>query len=719
MKRVLHPARRVAWVALACQPMMVGTALAQDGAQPAGPESAGAAATVLPAVVVNASSIRDPGEGYNPTSAVSATRIDAPLRDIPQTVNVVTAEVMRDQHANSVQDALKNVAGIGFSTGDGQRDQVTIRGFSAIADQFVDGIRDDALYFRDLSNVDRIEVVKGPAAVLYGRGSSGGLINRVTKKPGVDVTSVGVSYGSWADRRVEADVARVLGDGAAAFRITGAHEEGKSYRSQQFLNRSAVAPSLELRLAPRTTVLLQADYLEDRRLTDFGIPAYRGRPVDVPASAYYGAANAGDVDYTRSRVYSSTATIKHEFNDEWSVRNATRYYHYSLDRNNTLVGTVNEANRTLTFNHGNVYREEHGWFNQSELTQKAVLFGMKHELLYGVEIGQQNKDLVSYSAPVTDASGKTINFDLFAPRLPTLPLHTSTTPTANNLGVFKTLGFYTQDMIAFSEHWKALLGIRYDRFEQQTFERRPNQPNLSRTDTAWSPRAGLVWQPSTAQSYYVSWSRSFQPSGEAFSLAANNAELAPETTTNTEVGAKYDWLDGKVTTTVSVFRLERSNIKVANAAGTALIPIGEQRTDGVELSGAAELGQGWRILAGYAYLDATVTKSTPALQGKRATLTPRHSGNLWLTKRLGGGFGVGGGLNLVGARMADPLNTVTLPGYVTADFMAWYAYKRMTLQLNVYNVFNKGYIVSAHGSSPNLNMPGAPRSAMVTLRYEM
>lgn len=715
MRRDLYPVRRTVLAVFACQPIVTGVAFAQDNAS----AQPGAAADQLPVMSINASSIRDPGVGYNPASARSATKIDAPLRDIPQTVNVVTAEVMRDQHANSMQDVLKNVPGVGFSTGDGQRDQVTIRGFSAIADQFVDGIRDDALYFRDLSNVDRVEVVKGPAAVLYGRGSSGGLINRVTKKPGVDVTDFGISYGAWADRRIEADVGRALASGAAAFRVTGAHEEAKSYRSQQFMNRTAVAPSLELRIAPKTTVLLQADYLEDRRVNDFGIPAYKGRPVDVPASAYYGAANAGSVDTTRTRVYSGTATVKHEFNDQWSIRNATRYYHDSLDRNNTLVRDVNEAARTFTLNHGNVYREEHGWFNQTELVQKAMLFGMKHEVLYGMEFGQQNKDLVSYSAPVTGTNGKPLNFDLFAPALPTLPLHTSTTPTANNLGIFKTVGVYTQDMISFSEHWKALLGIRYDRFQQETIDRRPKQPGLSRTDTAWSPRAGLVWQPTQAQSYYVSWSRSFQPSGEAFSLAANNAELAPETTTNTEIGAKYDWLDGKLTTTVSVFRLDRSNIKVANASNTALIPIGEQRTDGIELSSAAELGHGWRVLAGYAYLDAEVTKSSAALQDKRATLTPRHSGNLWLTKNLGNGFGVGGGLNFVGARMADPQNTVTLPGYITADMMAWYARGPVSLQLNLYNLFDKRYIVSAHGSSPNLNMPGAPRSVMATLRYQM
>lgn len=702
MRANLHPVQRAVLAVFACQPMVIGAAFAQNNV-----------AVDLPATTVKASVIRGPGEGYNPPKAVSATKTDAPLRDVPQTVNVVTAEVMRDQHASSMQDVLKNVPGVTFNNGDGQRDQVNIRGFSAIADQFVDGIRDDALYFRDLSNVDRVEVIKGPAAVLYGRGSSGGLINRVTKKPGTDVTEVGVSYGSWSDRRVEADVGRVFANDAAAFRITGAHEESGSFRSQQFLDRTAIAPSLQLNLSPKTTVLLQTDFLEDRRVTDFGIPAYKGRPVDVPASTYYGAANARDVDFTQTRVQSGTATINHEFNDQWSIRNATRYYHYSLNRNNTLVGSVKETTRKASLNRSNVYREEHGWFNQTDLMQKASFFGMKHELLYGMEFGQQNKDLVNFS------KNNVAVVDLFNPVLPTLPLAVGGKPAANNLGVFKTLGLYTQDMISFNDQWKALLGIRYDNFQQETFQRLAGQKNLSRTDNAWSPRAGLVWQPSKVQSYYVSWSRSFQPSGEAFSLAANNAELAPETTRNTEVGAKYDWLDGKASTTVSVFRIERTNIKVANASGTALIPIGEQRTDGAEISGAAELGQGWRMLAGYAYLDGKITKSSAALQGKQPTLTPRHSGNLWLTKDLGHGFGVGGGLNLVGARMADPANTVTLPGYMTADMMAWYRRGPVELQLNLYNLFNRGYIVSGHGSSPNLNLPGAPRSVMATLRYRM
>jgi len=700
----MHPTRSISAALLAIAPL---SGLAQTQSE--------TSAATLPAVSVYG--IDDTSQSYNPPDSSSATKIDAPLRDIPQTVNVVPAQVMRDQHANSLQDALKNVPGVSFSSGDGQRDQVSIRGFTAIADQYVDGFRDDALYYRDLSNVERVDVIKGPAAVLYGRGSSGGLINRITKKPGEDITQLGLSYGSWNDRRLELDLGRATESGSMAWRLTGAVEKGDSYRDKQFLDRKAIAPSAMLRLGEDTTFLIQTEFLEDRRVTDFGIPAYHGRPVDVDPSTYYGAENARDVDYTQARVQSYAGTLNHRFNGTWSLRNATRYYHYTLNRNNTLPGVVNEAAQTVTLNRSNVRREEHGWTNQTELTQRAQWGSVSHEILYGVEVGQQNNDLVNYSA------NNVATVDLFDPVLPTLPMQVGGRPSADNLGRFNTLGLYVQDMVSLGEHWKMLGGVRHDRFEQKTEDRRSGA-RLSRTDSNWSPRLGLVYQPDAVQSYYVSWSQSYQPSGEAFSLAASNADLAPEKTTNYEIGAKYDFLDGKLSTTVSIFRLERTDIKVNDPVTNSLVPVGTQRTDGAEWTLSGDLGDGWRAMMGYAYLDARVTESIAKdagrnVEGKRATLTPRHAGNIWVTKDLGDGFGAGAGLNLVGARYANPGNTVRLPGYVTADVAAWWRKGPYAVQLNVYNLFDAGYIVSAHGTSPNLNMPGAPRNAMLSLQYRM
>lgn len=659
---------------------------------------------------------REPTQTYNPPTAVSATKIEAPLRDIPQTVNVVPQVLLRDQAAHSMQDVLKTVPGIGLSTGDGQRDQVMIRGFSAIADQFVDGLRDDALYFRDLSNIEQVEVVKGPASVLYGRGSSGGLINRISKKPGIDKNEVSLQFGSWNQQRGEFDLARNNQDSGVAFRITGAVENADSYRNPQFLKREAVAPSLSVKIDADTRLLIQADSLSDRRVTDFGIPSYKGLPVNVPANTYYGAANARDVDYSQANVTSVGFTLDHRVSHDWSVRNAFRRYNYSLDRNNTLVGSVNEAAQTVSLNRSNVRRREDGFFNQTELIQKTTLAGMPHQLLYGVEIGQQNKDQVFRS------QNNVATVSLFNPVLPTLPFLVTAAPSTDNLGILKVASAYTQDMVTLSERWKALVGVRYDRFDQATEERRAGQANLSRTDRAWSPRAGLIYQPNQSASYYASVSKSFQPSAETFPLAANNADLAPEQTTSQEIGSKIDVLDGLATAAVSLFRLERTNIKSTDPATNQFVPIGVQTTHGLELSFSGDLSQGWQIWSGFAYLDSRITSSVAVdsgqpVQGKRATLTPMHSANLWLTKALGGGFGVGAGANYVGDRFANAGNTVTLPGYVTADLMAYYRTRGLDLQLNLTNLFDQSYIVAGHGSNGNLNLPGAPRALQLTARY--
>ena len=659
---------------------------------------------------------------YNEPNATSATRIDAPLRDVPQTVNVIPAQVMRDQAAQSLESVLRFVPGVGLSHGDGQRDQVTLRGFSAISDQYIDGLRDDALYFRDLSNIEQVEVVKGPASVLYGRGSSGGLINRITKKPGINKSEITAQVGSWRQRRAEADLARVYPDSGLAFRVTGAVERADSYRDPQFLDRKAFAPSLRARLGANTTLLLQAEYLNDRRVTDFGIPSYKGRPVEVDPGAYYGAANAADVDTSEATVKAIGFTLQHKFSDTLRLRNALRRYNYTLARFNTLVGAVNETAMTASLSRTQLRRAETGWFNQTELAHTLTTGGMKHQLLYGVEFGQQDKDQINR----TKAGVATVA--LFNPVLPLLARDVLAAPATDNLGIVKTASAYVQDLITLSPQWKALAGLRYDRFNQQTIERRAGQTNLDRTDHARSPRVGVVYQPSVAQSWYTSFSKSFQPSGEAFPLAANNAQIAPEETTNREVGGKFDLLNGELTAGVSLFRLERTNIKATDPTTNRLVPIGTQRTDGLELTLTGQLSYRWQIWSGYAWLDGRVT-SSPAVdnsdnvikgvqvQGKRATLTPRHSANVWLVRDFGPGLRAGAGLIHVSDRFANPGNTVVLPGFATVDAMIGGRLGQFDLQLNLRNLFDKRYVVSGHGTAPNLNLPGAPRSAQLTARY--
>lgn len=660
-------------------------------------------------IIVNGVRVND---GYVPQDT-GAAKVPVALKDLPQSVSVVPTEVLRDQRALSVQDALKNVPGVSFSHGDGQRDQVTIRGFTAIADQYVDGFRDDGLYFRDLSNVERIEVVKGPAAVLYGRGSSGGLINRVTKKPTVDIIGGAFTYGSKGIARGEIDLGRYDENSGVGFRVTGALEDSDSFRDQQFVKRVAIAPSVVLGQGQDTTLLIQADYLKDRRLTDFGIPAINGAVVDVPRSAYYGAANAKDVDVSRSEVLSQTVTFTHRFSDSLSFRNGFRHYRYTLDRHNTNATAVNAAAGTVSLSHGGILRDEDGWSNQSELTHKFELGGTKHTVLYGVEVSRQVKDADTVQSRVVAVT------PILAPVLPTLSNADFTALSASSVSTFDTLGLYVQDFVDFGSGFKALIGARHDRFKQKSRLIIPARATpLERTDNKWSPRVGLVFQPDDSQSYYASWSTSFQPSAETFALAANNADIAPEKTTNKEIGTKYSFLDNRLSLQIAAFILKRTGIKGSDpAAPTVVIPIGTQRTRGIEVSGALDLPSGFRAIVGYAYLDGKVTKSAnPLFVGRGSTLTPKNAANAFITKSFGDRFGIGAGANYVGDRWADPANTTVLEHYFTADALAWAQVGPARLQINVTNVFDKKYIVSGHGTSAILNLPGAPRTVLGTIR---
>ena len=660
---------------------------------------------------------------YKPEASTTALKIDAPLRDIPQSINVVPQSVLRDQGADSLEDALKNVPGIGLSNGDGQRDQVTIRGFSAIGDQYIDGIRDDALYYRDMSNIERVEVLKGPAAVLYGRGSSGGLINSVTKKPTFSPEQeVGVSFDSEGKRRTQFDAGWADQEQQnKAFRVTGALEDSDTFREDAFLERKALAPSAYFRLSDDLEINLGASYLYDKRLIDFGIPALNGRPVDVDRDKRFGSADASQ-DYTRSEVFSLTAGIDYRINDAFTLSNTSRYYHYDLDRNNTLAHT--DANRFVTapdgsllvkLKRGNVQRKEDGWFNQTELKQNAVFAGMNHQLLYGVEFGRQEKDQQFYNQ--NDVARVSVYGDTLLP----VPSQANQ-KTGDGPNTQETTGLYVQDLIELSPNWKALLGVRYDEFDQSFRNDLDNKAELERTDYTLSPRAGLVWQPDDMQSYYLSVSRSYQPSGEMFQVSTTNVELDPEETTNYEIGAKWNLLQDRLTLTAAVFRLERTQIKTTDPVNPAkLVLAGEQRTDGFEATFMGQVSDKWQLYGGYAFLDAEITKSNSKTngvdnEGQVPTLTPRHSANLWAVRSLDTNWRVGMGANYVGSRYTALDNDTELPGYTTVDAALFYEQPKWDAALRLFNVFDKEYYASAHGSV-DLITPGAPRTLELSANY--
>lgn len=437
-------------------PFFAQAAFAEEAAK-AGPT---VEAGTLPAATVLGTRSRT---SYDTPVATTATKIPAPLREIPQSVNVVPRAVIQDQGALSLNDTLRNVPGVSASLGDAQRDQVTIRGFSAINDQYVDGLRDDALYFRDLSNVERIEVLKGPAAVLYGRGSSGGIINRVTKKPlATPMAEVGVLLGTEGQKRAEFDLNTSINDDAVRARLTGAVEDSGGFRNDYFLRRQAISPSFLFNLSPDTKLTLQFDYLHDTRIADQGVPSYRGRPVNVPIETRYGSANAGDGN-VETTVKSVTGTLDHRINDQWSFHSVVRNYEYALGRNNyvTVSRVTGGAVPTVTLGVNQRNRSDRGTVWQNELTQQAETFGIRHTLLYGIELGYQDK-----SDRVAAASGS-FTYNLFNPVpvvLPTVPANA--TPSNYGLTHNETYAMYAQDLIKFSPQWTVLAGLRYEVLKQ-------------------------------------------------------------------------------------------------------------------------------------------------------------------------------------------------------------------------------------------------------------
>lgn len=661
----------------------------------------------------------------------TATKTATPLRDVPQSIEIVNRSLLDSQAVRSLSDALLNVTAVSLAQGEGRRDQFFIRGFNAIGDQFIDGVRDDATYYRDLANIEQIEVVKGPAAVLFGRGSSGGIINRVTKRPNYfgRVGNIETMFGSYGLKRGSFDFGQPILKEKLAFRLIVAGEKSGSFRQYFFQERYNIAPSLSWKPTEKTDVLFQFEFLNDKRRPDRGLPSYQGRVVDVPISTYYGFPER---DQFTSRVSSQALRVEHRFNDTWLVRNVFRRINTASDFYNTGANgvcvlaadgtcpTVKSTDplysidilRATRFQYLSNVRQQNN-FNQTEVVGVVNTFGVQHTVLAGVELGLQDKDTIRYDGAASPVS--LLNSVLTRPQA---------FRTLTNFNNFKgkVFGAYVQDQINFNREWKALIGVRYDNFQQKLDDMRPVNTDLSRTDKQFSPRAGLVYQPNDWLSFYGSYTRSFQPSGENLSLAANAAELKPELTRNYEGGIKAQFQPFRLNATLAVFRLDRNNIKTNDPLNTGkLILVGEQRTDGIEATISGAPTRKLEIYAGYALLDARITKSNSfsngvPLQGKLAQLTPRNSGNLWLTYQLPKQLRVGFGAFARTKSFTSANNLVTLPGYARLDAsLSWRSERHYEIAFNLKNITSRRYYETSNGD--NNIMPGSPVNGSITMRY--
>lgn len=658
---------------------------------------------------------------YTARKTRTATRTDTRLLDVPQAVTVVTDKLAADQAMTSLADTLRYMPGIGVAQGEGNRDTPVFRGTSSTGDFFVDGIRDDVQYIRDLYNLERVEALKGPNAMIFGRGGSGGVINRVTRRAdGLSHRSGTLQFGSGDRRRATLDYGTGLGSGNAdaGFRINAVYEDSGSFRDGYELERHGLNPTFGIDLGAHTRLQLSYEHFHDARVADRGVPSLGGRPLDVDPSRFFGNPELSPV---RATVDAFDAVLDHDFGDSLSLRNHLRWADYDKFYQNVFPGAVDAATDSVALAAYNNATTRRNLFNQTDLVWKLATGGVRHTVLAGAEFGRQVTDNLRmtgyFGAPGSTVTG--ISVPLSDPRSPLPVEFRRKASDADNHGVAEVAAVYLQDQIELSPQWQLIAGLRYDDFRVDLRDHRSGETFRS-DDGLLSPRAGLVYKPLDRVSLYASYSVAYQPRAgdQLASLNVGNAALDPETFRNRELGAKWD-LRPDLQASLAVYRLDRGNVAVADPADpTRSLLVDGQVAKGVELGIAGRITPAWQLMGGYAYQtgEITSTQSATALAGNRLAQLPRHSASLWNRYDFTPAFGVGLGIVHRGAIFANVDNAVELPAFTRFDAAVyWTLAPALQLQLNIENLTDRRYFASAHNNN-NIS-PGTPRSAWIGVNY--
>ncbi|WDZ97253.1 TonB-dependent siderophore receptor [Herbaspirillum sp. WKF16] len=659
---------------------------------------------------------REAVAGYVARNTSTATKSDTPIRDIPQTVSVITHDSIRDQAMQSMADAMRYVPGIGMANGEGNRDSPIIRGNNASSgDFYIDGIRDDVEYYRDLYNTDRVEALTGPNAMIFGRGGSGGVINRVTKKADwSNSKELSVTYGSYNNRRVTADIDHAVNDDVAV-RVAAMYENSDGYQKNFNLERLGINPTVSIKAGPDTLITLGYEHYQDDRVADRGIPSLRGRPYDTDVSTFFGDPRA-DRRPISLKTDSVNAIISHDFGAGVKLTNQTRFMAYDKFYQNYNAGAVNLTTGAVPVTAYNNHQWRRNLFNQTDLNFDLSTGDIKHRMLVGMELGQQNTDY--FRTTGVFANGTTTGSVNLANPSANLPVNyvlgasASDRDATSNANIF---GLYVQDQMELSKQFQIIGGVRFDRFSLDYHNR--NRAviaggDLSSSDNLVSPRLGFVFKPVEAVSLYANYSVAYFPRGgdQLSSLSNVNQGLKPEKFTNYEVGAKWE-IRPDLLGTVALYRLKRNNVAVTNPlTGIADQLTDGQKTDGVELGLSGYVSSQWSIKGGYAYQDSklTATTSGTAQNGAVAAMVPKHTFSLWNRYDFTPQWGAALGIIHVADQFASTSNLVKLPSYTRYDGAVYFVLNKDTqIQLNIENITDKKYWTNANGD--NNITPGAPR----------
>lgn len=654
-------------------------------------------------------------QSYLQHGIVSATKTATALIDTPQAVQVITRDQIEDQAMQGVSDAVRYMPGVGMAQGEGHRNAPIMRGVSSTANFFVDGLRDDVEYFRDLYNIERVEGLSGPNALIFGRGGGGGVLNRVTRQAdGTVGAELTVSGGSWNQSRATADLKSAISPNIA-LRVTGLAETADSFRDGVTSERSGINPTLQAKWGAHATLRLSYEHFTYAMVTDRGIPSLSGRPIDTAPSTFFGGPSLSPTDMT---LNVGEVVFDHQRGSA-HLHSTTRFGAYDKAYQNLYPGAVSANGSSVALSaYANATAREN-LLHQTDLTWTMENGRTRHDLLAGIELGRQVTDNRRTTGFFSDLGPNvtTLNVPVSRPTVAPVLTFRPSSSDADNHGVAQTAAVYVQDQVHLNARWIAVLGLRHDQFQMRLRNNR-NGSIISTEDRLWSPRAGLIYKPQPNLSLYASYSQSYLPrAGDQLAgLTLANSALEPEAFRNQEVGIKWD-LKPNLALTLATYRLDRTNVAVASpVAPTQLILVDGQSSSGLELGLNGTLRPGWTVAGGYAFQDGEITQTQSAMAkaGARLAQLPKQSLSLWNRVEVTPRLGLGLGLLHRSAQFTSTDNSVTLPGYSRVDAAVyWRVNPHLKAQLNIENLFDIGYFASAHNN--NNITPGSPRAIKMTL----
>jgi catecholate siderophore receptor len=642
----------------------------------------------------------------------TATRTPTPLRDVPQAVTVVSRALITEQAMQGMADVTRYVPGVTMGQGEGNRDQPTIRGNISTSTFFLNGLRDDVQYFRDLYNVDRVEVLKGPNALIFGRGTGGGVINRVSKEADwTPVRELTLQGGSYDTRRGSVDFGQGVSQ-SVALRFNGMYENSDRFRHDVNLERYGVNPAVTVAAGSRTRITADYEHFSDYRTADRGIPSFAGRPAQTDIRTFFGDPSQS---WSDALINVGTAMVEHELSPTLQLRSRVLFGDYDKMYQNVFPGSVDSTGTLVSLSAYNNRNDRNNLFSQTDLIWRASTGSVRHTLLAGVDLGRQ----VSRNLRNTgffDGTATSISVPL---QRPTIQHPVSFRPgetDAHNRVRVNSAGVYLQDQVALTPELQLIAGARLERFDL-TFHNFRNGQDLDRTDDLFSPRAGVVVKPVALLSLYGSYGVSYLPSaGDQFSsLTATTETLEPEKFENYEVGAKLDVANG-LALTGAVYQLDRTNTSAPDPLDPSLtVQTGSQRTRGVEVGATGQVTPSWEVAAGYALQDAEITgRTSQAEPGAKVPVVPRHTVSVWNRYQLHPRWGVGLGVLYQDDMFASIDNTVTLPSFTRFDAGVFFTLSdHLRAQVNVENLFDEEYFITSH-SNNNIS-PGSPRAVRASM----